>query len=55
MKIKQNMTLFIPIQKQKQLSMKVILMIYLNQSILRLYQIYKNLKKKAQAGLLIQS
>ena len=32
--IKQNMTLFIHTQKQKQLLMKVTLMMYLNQSIL---------------------
>ena len=35
--------------------MTVTLMIYLNQSILQVYQIYKNLKKKAQAESLIQS
>ena len=34
---------FIQSQKQKQLPMKVILMMYLNQSILQLYQTYKNL------------
>ena len=35
--------------------MKVTLMIYLNQSILPLYQTYKNLRDKVQVGLLIQS
>ena len=40
--IKQNMTLFIQTQKQKQLLMKgKLMMMYLNQSILQLYQIYK--------------
>ena len=42
MKIKQSMILFIHTQKQKQLSMKVTLIICLNQSILQLYQRYKN-------------
>ena len=37
------MTIFIQTQKQKQLSMKVTLMMCLNESILQLYQIYKNL------------
>ena len=37
------MTLFIHTQKQKQLSMKVVLMIYLNQSMTQLYQTYKSL------------
>ena len=41
MKTKKNITLFIPPQKQKQLSMKVKLMMFLNQSTLQLYQIYK--------------
>ena len=36
--IKQNITLFILIQKQKQLLMKVILIIHLNHSIVLLYQ-----------------
>ena len=36
--IKQNITPFILIQKQKQLLMKVILMIHLNHSIVLLYQ-----------------
>ena len=54
--IKQNMTLFIQTQKQKQLLMKgKLMMMYLNQSILQLYQIYKNFQEKVQAGLLIPS
>ena len=43
------MTQFTHTQKQKQLSMKMILMIYLNQSILQLYQIFTDLQEKAQA------
>ena len=54
--IKQNMTHFINTQKQKQLLMKVTLLImYLNQSILQLYQTYENFYEKVQAGLWIQS
>ena len=41
--------------KQKQLLMKVTLTMFLNQSVLQLYQSYKNLWEKVQAGLLIQS
>ena len=41
MMIKQNMTLFTHTQKQKQLLMKLTLMMCLNQSILQLYQTYK--------------
>ena len=48
------MTLVIKTQKQKQLSMKVILMMCY-QSIEQLYQTYKIFEEKAQAGLLIQS
>ena len=56
MKIKQSMThFFSQTYKQKQLSMKVTLIMCFNQSILHLYQTYKNLKEKAQIGLLIQS
>ena len=56
MKIKQSMThFFSQTYKQKQLSMKVTLIMCFNQSILQLYQTYKNLKEKAQIGLLIQS
>ena len=50
------MTLFIQTQKQKQLLMKVtLMMMYLKQSILQLYQKYKNFSEKVQAGLLIPS
>ena len=52
---KQNMASFIQTQKQEQLLMKVILMMFLNQFILRLYQTYKNLQEKIQVGLLTQS
>ena len=54
MTIKQNITPFIRPQKQKQLLMKVILMVYLDQSIVRLYQTYKNHLEKVWARLLIQ-
>ena len=43
MMIKHNIALFILTQKQKQLLMEVILMTYLNKSIVLLYQTYKNL------------
>ena len=43
------MTQFTHTQKQKQLSMKMILMMYLNQFILQLYQISTDLQEKAQA------
>ena len=52
MMIKQYITPFIRTQKQKILLMKVILMICLNQFILRLY---KSLEKKVQFGWLVQS
>ena len=48
---KQNITLFIHTQKQKQLLLKMTFIMYLNQSILKLYQIQKNLQEKVQAGL----
>ena len=48
--IKQNMTHFFHTQKQKQLLIKVTLMMYSNQNILQLYQAYKILCGKAQAG-----
>ena len=48
------MTYFIQTHKQKQLLMKLLLMMFLNQSILQLYQTYKNLQEKVQAGLCIQ-
>ena len=44
--IKESMTLFIHSQKQKQLLMKVTLMMYLNQSTLQLYQTYKIFRKR---------
>ena len=56
---KQKNALFVDTQKQKQLSMKgTLMMMYLNQSILlipQLYQTYKILEQKVQAGSLIQS
>ena len=48
------MTYFIQTHKQKQLLMKLLLMMFLNQSILQLYQTYKNLQEKVPAGLWIQ-
>ena len=53
--IKPDIVLLIRTQKQKQLLMKVILMMYLNHFIIRLYQIHKNLLEKVRFGLLIQS
>ena len=57
--IKQKNALFVDTQKQKQLSIKgTLMMMYLNQSILlipQLYQTYKILEQKVQAGSLIQS
>ena len=57
--IKQKNALFVDTQKQKQLSMKgTLMMMYLNKSILlipQLYQTYKILEQKVQAGSLIQS
>ena len=49
------MTRYIQTEKQKQLSMEVILMMYLNQMILQLYQVYKVIQEQVEAGLLIQS
>ena len=49
-----NIEPLIQSQKQNQLLMKVTLIMYLIQSIGRLYQTYKNLLEKFQAGLLIQ-
>ena len=46
---------FIGTHKQKQLLMKVTLIIYFNQSIVLLYQTYKNLQDKVQVSLLIHS
>ena len=45
---------FHSISKQKQLLMKAILMMYLNQSIVRFYQTYKNHLEKVSARLLIR-
>ena len=44
--IKHYIAPFICTQMQKQLSMKVTLVMYLNQSIILLYQIYKNLSSR---------
>ena len=55
MMAKQNITPFFLTLKKKQLLMKVILMMSLNQSIILLYQTYKNLFEKVKFGLLIQS
>ena len=52
--MQQNIALFILIQKQKQLSMKATLMMYSNQSMVGLYQIFKSLLETIQAELLIQ-
>ena len=49
-----NIAPLIQTQKLNQLLIKMTLMMYLNQSLLRLYQIYKNLLQNVQAGLLIQ-
>ena len=49
------MALFSQTQKHKQLLIKVTLMMYLNPSIFRLYQTYKNLLEKIRDGLLIQA
>ena len=51
--MKQNIALFVRIPKQKDLSMKIILMMYLNQLILRLFNANKNLLEKVCVGLLI--
>ena len=52
--IQQNTPPFILTQKQKQLLMRVTLLMYLNQSIPRLYQTYQTFLEKVQVGLLIQ-
>ena len=56
--MQQNITLLVLTQKQKKLLMRLVLMMYLNQSIPHLYQIYKNILEKLpkiqpEAGLLI--
>ena len=48
--IQQNIQAFIQTQKQKQLLVKAILMLHLNQSILQLFQTYKNMLEKVWAG-----
>ena len=48
--MKQNITPFIYPQKLKQLLMRVILTIHLNQSVVILYQTYKNLLEKFGLG-----
>ena len=53
--IKHYIAPFIRTQKQKKLSMKVTLIMYLNQSIVILYQGYKSLKDKVKVPFLIQS
>ena len=50
---KQTIALFIQIQKQKQLSKKNKLMVYLNHHAALLYQIYKIPLEKVEVGLLI--
>ena len=52
--MKQNLPLFILTQRHKKLLVKVILMTYLNQFILRLYRTYKNILEKVLIGLLIK-
>ena len=52
--MQQNIPRFILNERQKRLLMRVTLMMYLNQSILRLYQTYKNISEKVRAELLIQ-
>ena len=52
--MQQNIVPIILTQKQKQLFMKVILMTYINQFIVQLYQTYKNHLEKIRVGLLIQ-
>ena len=54
MMMKQNLPLFILTKRHKQLFVKVILMTYLNQFILRLYRTYKNILEKVLIGLLIK-
>ena len=44
--MQQNIQAFIQTQKKKQLLMKAILMLHLNQSILQLSQTYKNMLEK---------
>ena len=53
--IEQNMTHFINTQKQKQLLMKVTLMMYLNQFMLQLYKKCKNVQEKVKVNSLAGS
>ena len=55
MMIKQYLSPFIWTQEQKQLLAKVTMMMYLNQSIVLLYQTHTKIKEKIQVGSLIQS
>ena len=55
MGIQKNVGPFILAQKQKQSLMKVILLMYLHQSILQLHRTYKYFLEKVHAKLLIQS
>ena len=52
--MKQNILPFIGHQRLKQLLITLILMMYLNQSIVRLKKTYKNLFDRVQVKLLIQ-
>ena len=53
MMLQQNVSFFILTRDQKLLSMKATLMMYLNQSIIQLYQTYENILEKVKTGLLI--
>ena len=55
MGMQKNVGPFILAQKRKQSLMKVILLMYLHQSMLQLYQTYKYFLEKVHAKLLIQS
>ena len=50
--IQQNIALFISTENQKELLLKAILMMYLNQSIERLYQTYKNIFGKCSGSVI---
>ena len=51
---KRNMAPFTGPQRMKKVLRRVILMMYINQSILPLCQRYKNLLEKVRVGLMIQ-
>ena len=53
--MQQNIAPFIRNQKQKQLLIRAILIMYLNQPIIQLYQTCKNLFENVRSRLLIQS